>query len=335
MVVHIHFHSHKTGVTRSVENIIPVLNRYTGARVFGYGFDAPRISLLQLIKLIYSPDNTIIHAHRNNEIIFALLMRMLGGKFRLVFTCHAESRPSGFTYWLMRKADNVVSLSTSMSKALNCRSTLIPHGVNTDLFNIHEKTTLAGIGQHKLISVIGRIRAAKGQLLVMKALTGLLGNHPEWGVAFIGKIDEREYADKILTMAAERGISSQLHFLPETDDILSYYRATDAVVIASVSEGFSLVCLEAMACGLLTIATESVGIHSVVIRHGENGFLFPVNDHESLGRILSGIISGKIIIDKGKIRQTIVEGWSVEKNVQELLKLYGIQVNTDPHQLKS
>ena len=90
-----------------------------------------------------------------------------------------------------------------------------------------------------------------------------------------------------------------------------------------------------MACGLLTIATESVGIHSEVIRHGENGFLFPVNDHESLGGIISGIISGKIIIDKGKIRQTIVEGWSVEKNLQELLKLYGIQVNTDPHQLKS
>ena len=323
MIVHIHFHSHKTGVTRSVENIIPVLNRYTVARVFGYGIDAPKISLLQLIKLIYSPVKSVIHTHRNNEIIFALLMRMLGGKFRLVFTRHAESKPLGFTYWLMRKADNVVSISTSMSKALKCRNTMIPHGVNTDLFNIHEKTTIAGIGQDKLINVIGRIREAKGQLVVMKALAGLLGNHPEWGLAFIGKVDETGYADKIISMAAEMGISSQLHFLPETDDILGFYRATDAVVIASVSEGFSLVCLEAMACGLLTIATESVGIHSEVIRHGENGFLFPVNDHESLGHILSDIISGKIIIDKGKIRQTIVDGWSVEKNVKELLKLYG------------
>jgi len=327
MIVHIHFHSHKTGVTRSVENIIPVLNRYTVARVFGYGIDAPKISFMQLIKLIFSPDKTVIHAHRNNEIIFALLMRMLGGKFRLVFTRHAESKPLGFTYWLMRKADNVVSLSTSMSKALNCRNTMIPHGVNTDLFNIHEKTTIAGIGQDKLVNVIGRIREAKGQLVVMKALAGLLGDHPEWGLAFIGKIDEKEYADKIISMAAELGISSQLHFLPETDDILSFYRATDAVVIASVSEGFSLVCLEAMACGLLTIATESVGIHSEVIRHGENGYLFPVNDHESLGRILSGIISGKIIIDKGKIRQTIVEGWSVEKNVKALLRLYASSPN--------
>jgi mannosyltransferase len=335
MVVHIHFHSHKTGVTRSVENIIPVLNRYTEARVFGYGIDAQKISLLKLLKLIYSPGKPVIHAHRNNEIIFALLMRTLGGKFKLIFTRHAESRPSGFTVWLMRKADNVVSLSTSMSKDLNCRNTLIPHGIDTEIFNIHEKTGIAGIGQEKIISVIGRIRAAKGQLVVLKALTGLLGNNPGWGLALIGKIDENEYSDKIISLASEKGISSQVHFLPESDDIISYYRASNAVVIASVSEGFSLVCLEAMACGLITIATESVGIHSEVIRHGENGFLFPLNDHESLRRILADVMSGKINIDKGKIRQTIVDKWSVEKNVKELMRLYASgAVNTDPHRPK-
>lgn len=322
MVVHIHFHSHKTGVTRSVENIIPVLNRYTEARVFGYGIDAPKINLMNLLKLIYSPGKAVIHAHRNNEIIFALLLRTLGGKFRLVFTRHAETRPSGFTAWLMRKADDVVSLSPSMSRDLDCRNTLIPHGVNTEIFNIHEKTGIAGIGQDKLVSVIGRIRAAKGQLVVLKALAGILGNHPGWGLALIGKIDENDYADKIISVAAENGISSQVHLLPETDDIISYYRTSNAVVIASVSEGFSLVCLEAMACGVLTIATESVGIHSGVIRHGENGFLFPVNDHESLSLILTDVMSGKIKIDKEKIRQTIVEKWSVEKNVKELLRLY-------------
>ncbi len=322
MVVHIHFHSHKTGVTRSVENIIPVLNRYTEARVFGYGIDAPKINLLNLLKLIYSPGKAVIHAHRNNEIIFALLLRTLGGKFRLVFTRHAETRPSGFTAWLMRKADDVVSLSPSMSKNLDCRNTLIPHGVNTEIFNIHEKSGIAGIGQDKLISVIGRIRAAKGQLVVLKALAGILGNHPGWGLALIGKIDENDYADKIISLAAESGISSQVHFIPESDEIINYYNASNVVVIASISEGFSLVCLEAMACGVLTIATESVGIHSEVIRHGENGFLFPGNDHESLSRILADVMSGKIKIDKEKIRQTIVEKWSVEKNVQELLRLY-------------
>jgi mannosyltransferase len=323
MIVHIHFHSHKTGVTRSVENIIPVLNKFSETLVFGYGIDAPKVSLSHLLELIYSDDNLVIHAHRNNEIIFALLLRLLGGKFKLIFTRHAESKPSGFTLWLMKKADRVVSLSSSMSKNLPCHNTVIQHGVNTEIFSIRERIKLDGITQNNLISVIGRIRPAKGQLVVMKALIRPLKNNPDWGLLLIGKIDDRKYSDEIISSARENGISSQVHFMPESSEIINYYRASTIVVIASVSEGFSLVCLEAMACGLTTIATESVGIHSEVIIHGVNGFLFPRNDHESLSRILADVMSGKIIVDREKIRQTIVEEWSVEKNVRELLKLYG------------
>lgn len=322
MVIHIHFHSHKTGVTRSIENIIPVMNKFSEALVFGYGIDAEKISLPQFLKLAYSGNKLVVHTHRNNEIIFALLLRLLGGKFKLIFTRHSESKPSDFTLWLMKKADHVISLSSSMAKNLPLQSTVIRHGVNTEIFNIMEKGIIAGIPQEKLITVIGRIRPAKGQLIVMKALGEPLKKNSDWGLLLIGKIDDKEYSDEIISAARDNGIYSQVHFIPETDEIINYYRASSIIVIASFSEGFSLVCLEAMACGLITIATESVGIHSEVITNGVNGFLFPVNDHESLGRILADVMSGKIIIDKGKIRQAIVEEWSVEKNVRELLKLY-------------
>jgi mannosyltransferase len=327
MIVHIHFHSHKTGVTRSVENIIPVLNKYSEALVFGYGIDAPKISLSHLLKLIYSDNNLVIHAHRNNEIILALLLRALGGKFKFVFTRHAESKPSRFTVWLMKEADHVVSLSSSMSKNLSCQNTIIQHGVNTEIFNIHEKINIEGIRQKKLISVIGRLRPAKGQLVVMKALIRPLKNNPDWGLLLIGKIDDKEYTDEIISIAGENGISSQVHFMPESDEIINYYRASTIVVIASLSEGFSLVCLEAMACGLITIATESVGIHSEVIISGENGFLFPINDEVCLSRIITDVMSKKASLNPEKIRQTIMDKWSVEKNVRELLKLYASSPN--------
>ena len=50
-------------------------------------------------------------------------------------------------------------------------------------------------------------------------------------------------------------------------------------------------------------------------------FCFPKNDHESLSRILADVMSGKTILDPEKIRQTIVEKWSVEKNVRELYEI--------------
>ncbi len=322
MIVHFHFHSHKTGVTKSVENIIPVLNKFSEAKVFGYGIDAPKISLSHLLRLICSDNNMIIHTHRNNEIILALLLRLFGGKFKLVFTRHSESKPSDFTLWLIKKADHLVTLSFSMSKSLPCRNTLIHHGVNTGIFDIREKTRLNGIEQKNLISIIGRIRPAKGQLVVLKALLQPLKNYPDWGLLLIGKVDDKKYTDELISVAREEGISSQVHFMKESDEIVGYYSASNIVVIASFSEGFSLVCLEAMACGLVTIATGYVGIHSEVITNGVNGFLFPRNDHESLSRILTDVMSGKTVPDPEKIRRTIVEEWSVEKNVRELLKLY-------------
>jgi mannosyltransferase len=324
MIIHFHFHSRKTGITKSIENIFPVLNSYSEALVFGYEIEAPKISLFPLIRLAYSDDILVIHAHRNNEIIFALLLRLLGGKFRLVFTRHAETKPSNFTSYLMKKADILVSLSPSMSKSIPFKNSIVGHGVNTDIFKIQEKRAVANIPQENLITVIGRIRPAKGQLVVLEAVTEHLKGNPEWGLVMIGKIDSDEYADQILTMALENGISSQVHIMPETNEIMDYYRASSVVVIASLTEGFSLVCLEAMSCGLITIATDSVGIHSEVINHGENGFLFPKNDHKSLSRIISDIISGKTELNPEKIRQSILDDWSVEKSVLELLKLYEI-----------
>jgi len=327
MIIHLHFHSRATGLTRSVENLLPYLNKYSDARVFGYGIKAPGISFISLIRLAYSNDNLIIHVHRNNEIIFALLLRLLGGKFKLVFTRHAESKPSDFTSFLMKKADHLVSLSPSMSKNLPFQNIIVRHGVNTEIFKIQEKKKTGNIPQENLISVIGRIRPAKGQLVVLKALVPLLQNNPNWGLVMIGKIDKKKYAREILSVASENKISDQVYIMPESNEIVNYYHASRVVVIASRSEGFSLVCLESMACGLITVATENVGIHSEVITHGVNGFLFPKNDSDSLRDILSKVIENNIYLNPADIRQFILDNWSIDKSVVELLKVYQISIN--------
>lgn len=322
MIIHIHFHSHRTGVTRSVETIIPVMNRYAEARVFGYGIDCPKLSFMGLLRNVFADRGTIIHTHRNNEILFALLLRLLGARFRLFFTRHSDTLPAGFTIWLMKKADQVISLNPGMAESLPVSNIMIPHGVDTEIFSAGEKTVVQGIKQKLLVSVVGRIRPSKGQLVAMKAIAPLLSDNRDWGLMLIGKVDDNGYAAEICEAANRNGVKDQVHFIPETSEIVKYYKASSVVIIPSVSEGFSLVCLEAMACGLITVATETVGIHESVIEHGKNGFLFPVNDEISLNRILEDVISGRAKPDPGEIRKTIVEKWSVDNNVSELMKAY-------------
>jgi mannosyltransferase len=325
MIIHLHFHRRATGVTRSVETILPFLNRYDEARAFGYGIKTKKIGFSGLLRMIWSVKKPVIHAHRNNELIFAFLLRMVGGRFLLVFTRHSDTMPSKFTSLLMKRADRLISLNPSMSESLPFENTLIRHGVNTEFFNIAEKKRLAGIPQENLITVIGRIRPEKGQITVIKAVAPLLRTKKEWGLLIIGKTDKTDYLVKILSIASESRVSEQVHIIPENDDILSYYHASRAVVIASLSEGFSLVCLEAMACGLITIATDGVGIHREVIRHGINGFLFPPGNVDALSKILSDVVDNRIVFNPLIIRQAVSDSWSIYRSVSDLLKVYQIK----------
>ncbi len=156
--------------------------------------------------------------------------------------------------------------------------------------------------------------------MILKSVEPLLQENPDWGLVIIGKTDDKEYAGEILSLAAKNNIASQVHLVSETRDIAGIYRAAGVVVIASSTEGFSLVCLEAPSCGIITVATEGVGVHSEVLTHGKNGFLFPPGDEEALRKILADIINGKVSPDPSVIRKNIIDNWDLEKSVAGVAK---------------
>ena len=319
MIIHFHFHFKTTGVTRSVESILEPLNVLEETKVFGYGVSKHKISFYKLLRLLYSDKKTIVHTHRNNEMLLALILRFLGGRFHLLLTRHAESTPSGLTNFLMSKADQCISLSGTMAQNLNLKSTVIGHGVDPDrlTYDVKKRAT-----NPRKISVVGRIRKAKGQRDVMEAIAPLLSHNPNWEIQFIGTIDRPAYADEIRAIAATAQVENQIQFVSQTNQIEHYYQESTAVVVASYSEGFSLVCLEAMACGSTTIATEQVGIHSEVITNGVDGFLYPKGSVAALRTILENVIRTPEKIDPNIARQTILDHWSVTAAAQKLFETY-------------
>jgi glycosyltransferase involved in cell wall biosynthesis len=81
----------------------------------------------------------------------------------------------------------------------------------------------------------------------------------------------------------ECGIADRFRFLPWVDrermpDLLGL---ADMVVMPSASEGMSLACLEAMACGRLVIASDIPGAREI-IAPDETGLLFRMGDVEDL-----------------------------------------------------
>ncbi len=322
ILVHFHFHNRRTGVTRSIENVLPGLQQMFETSIFGYGIEGPKIGLGKLLKLIFSRTYFVLHAHRVNEMIAALLLRVLGGKFKLVATRHAESEPKKFTLYLLRKADEVITLTRSMAALLPMPSTVIGHGIDTRFFVPGLIQGFDGVTQKKIISVIGRVRETKGQRIFLEAVAPVLKKNAEWAAVIVGKIDNDSFLNGLQSIINSNQVENQVYFFDETKDILKFYQGSSIVVVPSFTEGFSLVCLEAMACGCVVVATDQVGVHPDIIKHGQSGFLFPPGDAQKLQTILDAIASGNQPDTREKAMEIVRANWDVSKESENLAALY-------------
>ena len=321
VLIHTHFHKRKTGVTRSIENVLPFFSDEFETYVFGSNIDGSQITKSKLKILLFSDRKTVVHCHRNNEIIKMLWFRLLGGKFTLIATRHAETKPSGLTKLLLKKADKVITLIKSMSSNLGIENTMIGHGVRTQEFVPKQHVILKNIDQENIILNAGRVRKAKGQLILIEAAKALKA-HKNWCLVIVGQVDKPEFKEELKAIAQKHKIENQVYFIDETRDIISYYQASKILVAPSFSEGFSLVTAEAMACECSVVATKNVGVHSDLIANKKNGYLFEAGNVSELETILSQKLKGEVPLLGKQAREEIIENWSAKKEAEALMKIY-------------
>lgn len=77
------------------------------------------------------------------------------------------------------------------------------------------------------------------------------------------------------------GVADRVHFLGKQDNVNELLPLADLMIMPSEMESFGLAALEAMACGVPSIATQVGGV-SELIEDGVNGLLFPLGDTEAM-----------------------------------------------------
>lgn len=322
LLIHFHIHHRRTGVTSSVENVLPYFENYFETYVFGNKVKWHNyLSYKELKKKLKESPTAIIHAHRNNEILRALWLRLLGYQFKLVVSRHAATIPSSLTLKLMRRADERIGLIDEMKK-LPFDINIIGHGVITERFCPKENITIPELKQENYIIVAGRVRPKKGHDTFIKAMIPLLEIKPDWAVVIIGKVDDQQFVKELQELIAKHKLENQVYFISEVLDIERYYQASKATVIPSLSEGFSLVCLEAMASGSITVATKDVGVHSKVIKDSETGYLFEAGNTNQLNSLLTTIVNNKQPVSTETARAYIQKHWSAQVEATALKEVY-------------
>lgn len=103
----------------------------------------------------------------------------------------------------------------------------------------------------------------------------------------VGDGPEMTFVSKLVR---ELGLTDKVLFLGKQDNLEELYSLSDLMLLLSEKESFGLVLLEAMACGVPCIGTNTGGIPEVIYE-GETGFICEVGDIESISHRAIQILS--------------------------------------------
>jgi glycosyltransferase involved in cell wall biosynthesis len=124
--------------------------------------------------------------------------------------------------------------------------------------------------ENKKVIAVGKQGYQKGYDLLLPAWSIVLQTHQDWKLEIYGSFDEN--AD-LIKLSRILGINSSVFFKEPVKDIKKKYLEASIYVMSSRYEGFGMVLIEAMACGLPCVSFNCNHGPSDIIKDGEDGYL--------------------------------------------------------------
>jgi colanic acid/amylovoran biosynthesis glycosyltransferase len=167
----------------------------------------------------------------------------------------------------------------------------------------------------------GSLTWRKGYEYCLVAIRHLIDSGTPTRLHIVGDGPERQ---RVLFTVEDLGLKDDVHLhgrLP-SEDVRRVLWNSDAFILASLSEGISNAVLEAMACGLPVVATDTGGMREA-IRDGVDGYLVPPRDPEALAKALQKLVHPQSRRSLGKAARTRIErNFSLDVQTDRFAELY-------------
>jgi glycosyltransferase involved in cell wall biosynthesis len=261
--------------------------------------------LSMLLRLARQHKSDVVVAHLYGSSVYASLAGLLLS-IPVVSVLHGQSdvpeaeRFSSVKAAIVRKGSRkVIFVSERLRDHLQARLRLpathcavIANGVDTEGFRPDRDRSLrAELGlsdDTALIGAIGNVREPKAYDVLLRAARALLDRSQRFHMVIAGDCSNA-LGRHLQQLSRDLGTDRNVTFLGLRPDVSRILNNLDVFVLSSDTEGFSIACIEAMACGVPVVATRSGGPEQIL--EGGAGLLVPTADPAALAVAVAELLS--------------------------------------------
>lgn len=148
--------------------------------------------------------------------------------------------------------------------------------------------------QSKTAISVGRYVHEKGFDMLLEAWSIVHKQYPEWKLQVYGTGDRTQYQN----LAEKLGIKDSCILNGPTEEVQQCYANSSLYILSSRFEGFGMVIIEAMSCGLPVVSFDCPCGPRSIIKQGENGLLSPAEDPKALAKDICRVIGSKETMER-------------------------------------
>jgi glycosyltransferase involved in cell wall biosynthesis len=296
----------------------------------------------KLTELIRERQIDIVHTHGVRANLIGRLAAKFAGLKHIVTTVHSvleQDYPSFFDRQVNRLMERItinsvekfVTVSDLLKRDLvshgipAAKINTIYNGVNLNTFRQECVTgdVRAELGLRAEVPVIGmvaRFHPVKGHRFFLEAAQAILQVRPDCRFLLVGS---GQYRPEIEALVKQLDLGEQVVFTGYREDIVNILNILDVLVISSLSEGFGLTAIEAMAMQVPVVAARVGGLQEI-IKNGDNGVLVPPANGQAIARAILDLLDNPEIGNAITARalEYVGENFSVEKMTANTEGLY-------------
>lgn len=283
------------------------------------GFNSHRVCFMLKTVFTRKKQDVVILSHINLALV-GLLIRLINPKTKIWLIAHGIEvwRPlSLHKRQLLKQCDKVICVSTftkeqmfkwhktDPAKCIVLNNALDPFMKIPESFQkpayLVDRYSLADSGP--VIFTLTRLASTelyKGHDRVINAIAGLKHQFPGIKYVLAGKYDHEE-GIRVKQLIADVGVTGQViltGFIKE-DELSDHFLMADVFVLPSKKEGFGIVFIEALACGLPVICGNADGSIDA-IRNGELGTAINADNETELEECIATQLSEPLKLTKRK-----------------------------------